>query len=96
MSKIINHTTEDGVQTFELIKQNQSKYKTWFAVPSKKVSEYLKSFIKGGYFLIPNEMGKKGFYVLGENNNIVAMSCLVSTKGIYSFQVLKEIYEGEA
>ena len=95
MTTIINHTSEDGVQKFELVKQNQSKYKTWFAVPSKKVTEYLKSFIKGGYFLVPNEMGKKGYYILGDNNNIVAMSSQVSTKGIYSFQVLKEIYEGK-
>ena len=95
MTTIINHTSEDGVQKFELIKQKQSKYKTWFAVPSKKISEYLKSFINGGYFLLPNEMGKKGYYVLGDNNSIVAMSSQVSTKGIYSFQVLKEIYEGK-
>ena len=95
MTTIINHTSEDGVQKFELIKQKQSKYKTWFAVPSKKVSEYLKSFINEGYFLLPNEMGKKGYYVLGDNNNIVAMSSQVSTNGIYSFQVLKEIYEGK-
>ena len=95
MTTIINHTSEDGVQKFELIKQKQSKYKTWFAVPSKKISEYLKSFINGGYFLLPNEMGKKGYYVLGDNNNIVAMSSQVSTNGIYSFQVLKEIYEGK-
>jgi hypothetical protein len=92
MSLIINHTSEDGIQKFELVKQNENKYKRWFAVPTKKAKEYLHTLHDNGYFIIKNEMG---CYVVGENNNIVADLCKIK-KGIYTFQILKEIYEGEA
>ncbi len=95
MSTIINHTTDDGIQKFELVKHNENKYKTWFSVPTKKIIEYLKEFHFNGYFILPNGRGKKGCYILGDNNSIVAISTQVSTKGLYTFKVLKEIYEGK-
>jgi tagatose-1,6-bisphosphate aldolase len=91
MSTIIHHTSEDGIQKFELVKHNESKYKRWFAVPGKKVKEYLHTLNDNGYFIIKNEMG---CYVVGENNHIVA-DCFEIKKGFYTFQVLKEIYKGK-